>query len=211
MPTLRPGDRLGNADSGVCKEDRTDASTPKCSPARRCHPNKLPQLLKLFLASLRPRQAVGPVIRSETGSRRADAGGLGGDPARQEPALGNRRDVGLGPARLRPVTDERGETLIEAHENAFWLSAAGGARRLMRICAQSCWNRRATVAVGTASIPAFSTSPATAVSPAAVRAASAQTKGKAERAHPLPLPAARRCSEIAYRQWNPVRFERSRR
>jgi len=27
----------------------------------------LPQLLKLFLASLRPKQAVGPVIRSETG------------------------------------------------------------------------------------------------------------------------------------------------
>ena len=77
-------------------------------------------MLKLFVASLRPQQSVEPVIRFETGP---------GEQMQVDWAVirrgGNRLSVfvaTLGWSRaayVEFVTDERVETLIEAHENAF--------------------------------------------------------------------------------------------
>ena len=85
-------------------------------------------MLKLFVASLRPQQSVEPVIRFETGP---------GEQMQVDWAVirrgGNRLSVfvaTLGWSRaayVEFVTDERVETLIEAHENAFL--AFGGTPR----------------------------------------------------------------------------------
>ena len=85
-------------------------------------------MLKLFVASLRPQQSVEPVIRFETGP---------GEQMQVDWAVirrgGNRLSVfvaTLGWSRaayVEFVTDERIETLIEAHENAFL--AFGGTPR----------------------------------------------------------------------------------
>jgi hypothetical protein len=122
-------------------------------------------MLKLFMASLRPKQAVEPVIRFETEP---------GEQMQVDWAVirrgSNRLSVfvaTLGWSRatyVEFVTDERVETLIEAHENAF-LAFGGTPRQVpMTTCAPWCWSGTATVAVDTVSMPAFSTSPATAVS-----------------------------------------------
>jgi transposase len=121
-------------------------------------------MLKLFVASLRPQQAVEPMIRFETGP---------GEQMQVDWAVirrgSNRLSVfvaTLGWSRaayVEFVTDERVERLIEAHENAFL--AFGGTPRevLYDTCALSCWSGTATAAVDTAFIPGFSTSPAIAV------------------------------------------------
>jgi transposase len=85
-------------------------------------------MLKLFVASLRPQQAVEPVVRFETGP---------GEQMQVDWAVirrgSNRLSVfvaTLGWSRaayVQFVTDERVETLIEAHENAFL--AFGGTPR----------------------------------------------------------------------------------
>jgi len=116
-------------------------------------------MLKLFVASLRPQQAVEPVIRFETGP---------GEQMQVDWAVirraSNRLSVfvaTLGWSRaayVEFVTDERVETLIEAHENAFL--AFGGTPREVLYDNM----RTATAVVDTAFIPGFSTSPAIVVS-----------------------------------------------
>ena len=89
-------------------------------------------MLKLFVASLRPQQAIGPVIRFETEP---------GEQMQVDWAVirrgSNRLSVfvaTLGCSRaayVEFVTDERVETLIEAHENAFL--AFGGCQRKIQM------------------------------------------------------------------------------
>ena len=85
-------------------------------------------MLKLFVASLRPQQSVEPVIRFETGP---------GEQMQVDWAVirrgGNRPSVfvaTLGWSRtayVEFVTDERVETLIEAHSSGIRRHAARGA------------------------------------------------------------------------------------
>jgi len=117
-------------------------------------------MLKALVASLKPKEAAVPIVRFETEP---------GEQMQVDWAVirrgSNRLSVfvaTLGWSRasyVEFVTDERVETLIEAHENAFL--AFGGAPHevLYDICARLCWNGMAMVAVGTASIRAFSTLP----------------------------------------------------
>jgi len=115
--------------------ERVGAAAPEAIPAsvllmelrERGYPGGY-TMLKLFVASLRPKQAVEPVIRFETGP---------GEQMQVDWAVIRRGEnrlsvfvATLGWSRasyVEFVTDERVETLIEAHENAFL--AFGGTPR----------------------------------------------------------------------------------
>jgi len=123
-------------------------------------------MLKLFVASLRPQQAVEPVIRFETGP---------GEQMQVDWAVirhgENRLSVfvaTLGWSRaayVEFVTDERVETLIEAHENAF-LAFGGTPREVL-------YDNMRTVR------------PPLRFPPASVRAVSGTDQGQGRAVHPL--------------------------
>jgi transposase len=119
-------------------------------------------MLKMFAASLRPQRAGSAHQSLRDRAGRTDAGGLGGDPARQQPAIGIRGGAGLEPGHLVEfVTDERVETLIEAHEHAFLAFSGVPHEVLYDNMRTVVVERHGYGAVDTAFIPAFSTSPAT--------------------------------------------------
>jgi transposase len=119
-------------------------------------------MLKMFAASLRPKEPAALIIRFETEP---------GEQMQVDWAVirrgSNRLSVfvaALGWSRasyVEFVTDERVETLIAAHENAF-LAFSGVPHAVLYDNMRTVVVERATAAVDTASMPAFSTSPATA-------------------------------------------------